>query len=281
MSEYTQYEPTEKSWATVKNAFSYAWKNKKLVWKLILFYGPFLLLALLLNAVAQVTSMEQYAHWAFFGLIAALGDFILSVFVPIFVAVTWHRIVINGPEEVKFSNPLAPKKRDWKFLGFWLLIGFIAFVFMSVLIGGGTFLAVTFYAVAPAVSLLVVLLGITLFVYGVYAASRFSLVLPSVATDHNYPIKTIWRMSKGLIMKLWGAGFLSMLVMIPLTILFVAFPAIIAFLISAVAGGKAMFAILGVLVLAPIFIFMQVFFSVIGITLLSNYFMVAKQRLNA
>ena len=88
-------------------------------------------------------------------------------------------------------------------------------------------------------------------------------------------------MSKGLVMKLWGAGFLSMLVMIPLTILFVAFPAIIAFLISAVAGGKAMFAILGVFVLAPIFIFMQVFFSVIGITLLSNYFMVAKQRLNA
>lgn len=281
MSEYAAYEPTEKSWATVKNAFSYAWKNKRLVWKLILFYGPFLLLALLLNAVAQVTSMEQYAHWAFFGLIAALGDFILSIFVPIFVAVTWHRVVINGPEETKFSNPLAPKKRDWKFLGFWLLIGFIALVFMSLLIGGASFLAVKLYAIVPAVSLLAVLLGIALFVYSVYAATRVSFIFPSVATDHNYPIKTIWKMSKGLVMKLWGAGFLSMLVMIPLTILFVAFPAIIAFLISAVAGGKAMFAILGVFVLAPIFIFMQVFFSVIGITLLSNYFMVAKQRLNA
>ena len=81
MSEYAVYEPTEKSWATVKNAFSYAWNNKKLVWKLILFYGPFFLLSLLLSAVAQVTSMEQYAHWGFFGLIAALGHFVLSVFV--------------------------------------------------------------------------------------------------------------------------------------------------------------------------------------------------------
>ena len=85
-------------------------------------------------------------------------------------------------------------------------------------------------------------------------------------------------MSKGVVVKLWGAGFLSMLVMIPLTILFVAFPAVLAFLISIVAGGKAMFAILGVLILAPIFIFIQVFFSVIGITLLSNYFMIAKQK---
>lgn len=278
MSEYEVYEPTEKSWATVKNAFSYAWKNKGLVWKLILFYGPFLLLAFLLNAVAQVTSMEQYAHWAFFGLIAALGDFILSVFVPIFVAVTWHRIVINGPEEVKFSNPLAPKRRDWKFLGFWFLIGFIALIFMSALAGGAAFLAVMLYSTIPAVSLLVVLFGIALFVYGMYAATRVSFIFPSIATDHNYPIKTIWRMSKGLVMKLWGAGFLSMLVMIPLTILFVAFPAVLAFLISIVAGGKAMFAILGVLILAPIFIFIQVFFSVIGITLLSNYFMIAKQK---
>ncbi len=128
-------------------------------------------------------------------------------------AVRWHRFFLHDDRESVFSEILAA--RNWRFLGYMLLLTIAPFVpmFAIILIISGTFPSGG--TIRFVLAILIVLFVIAGFVL-LSVMLRFSLVLPSTALDRPLGLGEAWHRMRGNTLRFIGA---FLLVSIPSVIL--------------------------------------------------------------
>ena len=106
-------------------------------------------------------------------------------------AVRWHRFFLLGERESVFSEFLAV--RNWRFLGYTLLLTFAPFVPVWVLL-----LISGFVSILPSIAVSILL----------FVMFRFSLVLPGTAVDRSLGLGEAWHKMLGHTWRFIGAFFL-------------------------------------------------------------------------
>ena len=188
-------------------------------------------------------------------------------------AVRWHRFFLLGERESVFTDVLGT--RNWRFLGYTVLLTFAPIVPMFVIgfVSFGVFVSVVETQGAGAVELALILLfglsGIAMFIL-LFVMFRFYLVLPGTAVDRPLTLGEAWRNMRGNSWRFIGAFF------------FVSIPLIIAALILATFGGISEFAsatggasepTIGVLVVTNALMAIIGFFVMaVGVTVLSKFY---------
>ena len=147
-------------------------------------------------------------------------------------AVRWHRFFLLNERESVFTHVLG--MRNWRFLGYTVLLSFAPVVPMLVigLIGFGVFVSVADFQEAGAVGLALILLfglsGFAAFIL-MFVVLRFSLVLPGTAVDRPLGLGEAWGNMRGNTWRFMGA------------IILVAVPSVILMLILLANFGPSLF----------------------------------------
>ncbi len=211
---------------------------------------------------------RSLADWVTYLALTAASWAMYAVF-----AVRWHRFYLLGERESVFTDVLGT--RNWRFLGYTVLLTFAPIVPMLVigLIGFVAVLSGAESQAAGAVELAFILLfglsGFAAFIL-LFVMFRFYLVLPGTAVDRPLTLGEAWRNMRGNSWRFIGAFFL------------VAIPLIIAVLILATFSGISEFAsmtggapepTIGVLVVTNAVMAIIGFFTMaVGVTVLSKFY---------
>lgn len=195
-----------------------------------------------------------------------LGAMISGYFFTALV-ISWHRVVLDGPDRYEPVNPYKPKKHELAFLGMGILIGILIVLFCLSLGLIGALLG-------PAGIAIAVLAAITGSIYIVY---RLSFYFPAKAINQSITLKQSYALSKGYFWKLAGSSLLASLKTIGLCLVYVVASfvvlAVIAFFAAGPDQGPGFIFNLLVFVLSlPIDLYFSPLLGLFGVTALSNYY---------
>lgn len=274
----TPYKATGGIKESAANARAFVKEHKDIFWKVFKPLIPFIAILIGIDvaiAYFQFTENPDSENIGDF----AIGELIASYFFTCLV-ISWHRVVLDGPDRYEPMNPFKPKSSDWAFIGMGILVFLIAF--MIPLTAG---LIAGFAAGVTGASWLFVLIIPAVFV-AIYVTFKFLFYFPSKATGNNITLKQSYRMTKGYIWKIIAANFLAAwrITLVMFAYIFLAFTSIM-FLAGAagVAGaGEGMIGniafMLGVAMMLPVTFYFQPLLTVIGVTVLSNFYQHALQN---
>jgi hypothetical protein len=194
-----------------------------------------------------------------------VGGLIASYFYTVLV-ITWHRVVIHGPDNYIAMNPYKPKRHELIFIGMGILLGVVPII-IGVLVGA------TFIISAA----LAVILILAVIIASLYFGYKFSFYFPAKAVDNSITFKQSYRLTTGYYWKFMGSLFLTPLrvFLILIAYMIVGIPLLI-FLSTTVEALNP--SILGFLFSVPIFSYFTPLLYVYGVTVLSNYYQYALQN---
>jgi len=203
----------------------------------------------------------------------SLGGLIATYFFTC-LAISWHRVVLDGPDRYTPMNPLKPQKSEWAFIGMGILVFLIPFFFG---LAAGLLVALTkikalFLLVIPAI------------LFAIYLTLKFIFYFPSKATGNTVTLRQSYIMTNGYIWKMFATNvraafktFLWMLLYLFCAVITLGVIGSTATIMNAEnmlgLGGT-----LGALMMLPIVFYFQPLFTIIGVTVLSNYYQHALQN---
>lgn len=263
---------------TAVNARDFVRENKDIFWTVFKPLIPYIAALIFIDVVIAYAQFIQNPDDPAVGNFQP-GGIIASYFFSCLI-ITWHRVVLDGPDRFKAMNPFKPEKRDWAFIGMGIGVFMIGFIIpflvgiISGVIAGLTGMKFMLILIFPAV------------IYAMYLTFKFLFYFPSKATGNNLTLKQSYKLTKGYVWKIIASNFLAAwrVILAMMGYLFLAF-ASIAFL-GSVAGfsgadgdtmGNAAF-MMGALVMVPVTFYLQPLLTVLGVTVLSNYYQHAMQN---
>ncbi len=205
-----------------------------------------------------------------------IGEIISGYFFSCLM-VSWHRVVIHGPDRYEPMNPFKPKLSEWAFIGMGVLIFLIAGFVGGLFIGG--FSVIAAHMQSPHIFALI----FPVIVLIVYCIIRYSFYFPAKATENSITLKQSILMSKGYVWKLFASNILAALKTFFIMIGYLIIGIVVLGMISGVAAvafqidPKAVGQFLGLFLALPIVLYFQPLLAIIGITVLSNYYQHALQ----
>lgn len=197
-----------------------------------------------------------------FQLFSVLSSYFMTVLV-----ISWHRVVIYGPENYTPMNPFSPKRNEILFIGVGVLIG-LFFVFAAAL-------PMILAKLLGEAALLLLFLTVGA---GIYLMYRCSFYFPAKAVDSDMTLKQSFALTKGYLWKLICATFFASWRVILLVFAFGFVAGIlivgIAFALPIDKAGHT----IGFIIALPITVYLQPLLTVLAVTVLSNYYMYAMQH---
>jgi hypothetical protein len=261
------YQPTYDTKETAQNIRFFIEANQGLLWTIVKPILPYILALYALDVLINVLYFAESKYE--FG----LGGIIASYFLTV-IAISWHRVVLMGPDHFTPMDPFHPKRHELAFIGMGLLIGVM--VFFSTL-----FIVVVTSLIHKGLVALGVLIAIF---FAVFLAYKFSFYFPAKAVGAHVTLKQSFALTRGYFWNMTIASLRASLK--PLLQLFgyafILFLIVTAFLymIGNETGKGAEVDILVFLLSIPMFVYFQPLLTAIGVTSLSNYYMHALQNRN-
>lgn len=252
------FTPTLPTSDTSKNVRQFVKTNIDVFWDIWKPLVPFVIVLNLLDMV--VTALYFHDSDKEFG----VGGFIGSYFTMALV-ITWHRVVLHGPDHYVPVNPWKPKKHELAFMlmPLVLMLGYFAVA--------GSIIGVSIYAKANALAGILVFIFIAVAMYG---SLKILFYFPAKAINADITFKQSWHMTKGYIWKLTAAGFRAS---IRLFLIFIVYMLALVF-IGGIIGSFLfpdanlpfyLFMYVGYL---PSIVYFEPVLAIIGVTVLSNYY---------
>lgn len=266
------YQPTGGILDTGRNVRSFMKENMPVFWDIVKPLLPFLALFLLLDLLVAEYLIEPNPET---GQKADIGIFgIFSAYLIICISISWHRVVIHGPEHYTPVNPLKPTKSELLFIGTILGLFITAF-------------AITIAVVLAAKMIfpaLIPLVFIALIVLLIFLASRISFYFPSKATGGDLTLNQSFQLSKGYVLRLIFTPFFAMWKMLLIYLGYVILGVAVMYGLGYILGQAAGEGLLSVFLLflfgAPIQLYFEPLLAVIGVTVLSNFYQHALHNLS-
>lgn len=247
---------------TSKNIQAFVKANTQAFWDIMTPLLPYIAGLLLFDAVISTLFFSESKQGF------ALGSIIANYFYMALV-ISWHRVVIHGPDQYVRVNPFKPRKSELIFMG------------MGLLIGGGmvlviALLAVVSFLIGPVVAVIVILLGVLFMIYGTF---RLCFYFPARATDSPITLAQSYTLTKGYFWKLTLSSLRAsvkniLLVMAYMMLVFMPLILAAGFLIGNDGLASTVHLLTYVLML-PLAVYFQPLLTIIGVTALSNYYLYA------
>lgn len=264
------YQPTGSIIETGRNVRHFMGENMPVFWAVLKPLMPYLAFFLLLDLLFIEYVMPpdpetgEKASASIFGIPS--GYFFACLMI------SWHRVVIHGPDNYVAVNPLKPSKSELLFIGtiIGLTLGAVA------LIAGLVMIASIITPLLIPVALTISLIAL------VFLASRISFYFPSKATGGDLTLKQAYALSQGYVLRLLITPFFAMWKTVLLYFAYALVGIAIIYGLSFALGLAAREGILSVILLflfgAPIQLYFEPLLAVIGVTVLSNYYQHALQN---
>lgn len=189
-----------------------------------------------------------------------------SYFVTVLV-ISWHRVVIHGPENYTPMDPFSPKRNELMFIAVGIMIGLAlaAAVLFPILL-------MKIFGSAAGMLVFVTL------IIGIYCTYRCSFYFPAKAANSDITLKQAFGLSKGYLWKLICASFYAswrmVLITIGYSLVAMALLMAVAFALPFDKAGHTIGFIIGL----PITVYLEPLMTILGVTVLSNYYMYAMQH---
>ncbi len=167
----------------IPNAFLIPWHKRGR------FFRALFLLSLLMIGASTVDKFIN-AHPLYF-----LLSIIISIFIPIIIAVTCHRIVLAGDESVPQYGLLRWSKSETRFLGWSFVIGLISLSTALIPLTVLGFIDKSFI-IQQTFNYQVMVIMYILMIPGAYIGARLSLLLPATALDYRHNMSWSWNQSR-------------------------------------------------------------------------------------
>lgn len=245
---------------TSKNIGQFVRENNSEVWKIFKPFIPFILGLHLFDAFVGIIFPDSNGAFV-------LGGVLASYFFTC-LAISWHRVVINGVDNYIPVNPLKPKKNELLFLGVGILMGVFIFIVAAVMFG---------MAVATG-SPIIGFIAACAVVAAMYFAYRVVFYFPAKAIDAQITLREAFDMSKGYLWKLISSSFRASFKWVLPFILYSFVIRIASIIYLDENGIDAGFYVLQFVLNLPILLYLQPRLTVIGVTALSNYYLYALQN---
>ncbi|MAF97341.1 MAG: hypothetical protein CMH26_01745 [Micavibrio sp.] len=202
-----------------------------------------------------------------FDIPAAIGSLISSYFMGA-LAITWHRVVLHGPDRYEPMNPLKPQKHELIFMLMLVGLCLASVIFMFALF----FLSA---AILPEGSMSIMLAIFASIVFLYFIVSRLSFYFPAKAVGADLSLIEAFKLSEGFVWKVvltpmcatWKVLLKLIIVIIPLSI-------VAALIILPIGGSSEM---VNMVMQIPMLFYFSPLLTVLGITVLSNFYQYALQ----
>lgn len=230
---------------TARNTREFVNANKDIFQSIFKPLIPYILGLFALDALISLYRGEAFG----------LGGLIMHYFYAA-LAISWHRVVLLGPDRFEPMNPFKPQKHELVFMLAGLGIG----VLISVIIGVMTGVSAIF---GLAGIILALLIAVPL---SVFLGTRLSFYFPAKAIDAPTSLRAAFHLSRGYVIRLLTAPIISSFTLFLMACL-------ISFVSAFVARGEGLsFVLLNLLLQLPILLYIGPLMTVIYITVLSNYY---------
>lgn len=186
------------------------------------------------------------------------------------IAVSWHRLALLGPDRSEAMQMLSPQKHEINFVAVWTMVSVVLPHMMAVLMN---------------MSMAYVLVSSVVFPYLFF---KLSFYFPAKALDSHLSFKNSFVLTKGLFFKFMLSVFLSfwriMLVLFVFSLVMGFIAGILAGILLPVEGvsdytmGAQRQIVNQILMKLPVTFYFQPIFTVLGVTVLSNYYQYALQN---
>lgn len=255
------YQPTLGIKETAQNIKFFREANMATFWRIYKPLLPYILALHFLDAV--ISDLYFPESEGGFG----LGAFISVYFVTVLV-ISWHRVVIQGPDDFKPMNPFRPQKHEWVFIGVGVLLGLgMAFVTIS-----------TAFAAIYSDQKALIFVSFFIIFLGVYVIYRLSFYFPAKAVNANMTLGQAFRLSKGYLWKLIASSFLASIRFVLLYVCLMLAAMTVLFGLMTVTGPGFAHTLGFFLFGIPSAVYFEPLLTIIGVTALSNYYLYAMQN---
>ncbi len=271
------FEPTYGIWETTKNIMVFIYDNLDVLWNIMAKLAPFIIalfafdIGLKYFVLGKDMTSGEYKD-------IGIGGFITNYFY-LALAISWHRVIIQGPDKFEFMNPLKPQEKDWAFMGMGILISFsiglvivlislIALPILTVLFGHEVLLIGVFLIAALCI--------------GIWISTKFVFYFPAKATGSNLTLLESYKMTNGYTYRLIA----SWVILICTGYLFIVIYALIIYgaysglkyIVADLMSMPLVLALLELFFNLPFSLFLEPLISVIVVTAISNYYQHALQN---
>jgi hypothetical protein len=164
-------------------AFVLPWYHRNFFCKALIV--PLLFIVILEQGMHYIEQDSSFKYWVFF---------VLHLIVMTLFSVICHQLVLIDPQTVSSSSVLRFGRREIRFI-YWLITFSLT---LMVIAAPGVILV--FFAAQYAMDvqgdfgMYVAMLGA---VPAFYITARFSLMFPAIATDKEFSLKSVWRLTAG------------------------------------------------------------------------------------
>lgn len=264
-----QYQPTLGIKETAQNIRHYVEATRPVFFDLMKKLAPFLIACTALDMILTIANPPvKNPATGEYSQPPQIGELISTYFITMLV-ISWHRVVIHGPDHFRFADPLKPNKDELAFLGMGILLGVGVGVFT---IAGGLPLLIF----GKGGYALGVLIACVIAFYMFYKACFY---FPAKAAGSTITLAESFKLTKGYLWKMICASFLASL---PTLGMMVAYLLVIiagaGFLLFNTVGMSPIAIILMTLLSLPIVLYFNPLLTIYGVTALSNYYMHAMQN---
>lgn len=264
------YQPTKNILDTGRNARGFVQAHMDAFWDILKPLMPFLAACLFLDlAIGELVLPKnpETGESPEFKLFTILGSYFFCC-----LSISWHRVVIHGPDHYSPMNPWKPTKNELLFIG--AIIGLIiATIFAMVAIAAlSAFIGTFFIPIALCAAIIA----------AIFIGCRCSFFFPARATGNNLTLMQAFALSKGYVLRMILTPFIAMWKVMLIYMAYVLLGIAILFGISGLFSGAFSQGIGAVILLflfgAPIQLYFEPLFLVIGVTVLSNFYQYAQQN---
>lgn len=264
------YQPTPDFKDTGRNVRHYVESHMDTFWEIFKPLMPYIAICLFLDLVITEHFMsidpktgEPYP-FPLFGIIA--------LYFYACLIVSWHRVIIHGPDNYIAMNPLKPDGWGIRYI----MIGIGLFLGAFIL----TFIMLILHKLILPTMLPVSFIIWIIFLF--FMATRLSFLFPANAIGNNISLKQAFELSEGYVLRLIIAPIFAAwkIVLLMLAYVFIGF---LVLIILSMAAGALIESGPGAVVVqflfaAPISLFFNPLLTVIGVTVLSNFYQHALQN---
>ncbi|MCB1783031.1 MAG: hypothetical protein KDI13_03475 [Alphaproteobacteria bacterium] len=257
------YQPSLGIGETSQNIRFFISANMDVMWRVYKPLLPYILGCYAFDAVMSALFFSEGPNGFM------LGAIVSSYFMAA-LAIDWHRVVIEGPDNFSAMNPFKPKKHELAFLGVGLLIGIVYVLGVGLAVflffaiggqGGGAFGSILAVAV------------------GLYIIYKFSFYFPAKAVDSSITLKESFGLTRGYMFRIIAAPMVASWKLLLGVMAYGFVMGMAMYFVRTGLGPQAGW--IGMFVFSlPLYIYFKPLFMVIGVTSLSNYYMHAMQNKN-
>lgn len=294
-----KYQPALKVEKASPNVRSFVRDGQSEFFTLIRRYAPALLLLFVIQILVLMFHLEILSSLPvplfFVGIVGNIVIPVLDGYIYAIIAINWHRLVINGR---CFSEPVRmflPRRNEISFV--------LALVFLTILpyilvFSFGLIVSI----LAPVLSstgdlgssFSVIVLVVYIFVGGIgvlYFTYKLSFYFPAKAVNHSFSVVDSVRLTRGYFFKMIFTMIRASFWTIVALLVYLGFMSLLMYLLSYVVGGMAVEAsasddfnalsllpLFGALFQLPFVLFFKPMFMIIGVTVVSNYYLYAIQN---